>query len=577
MSPEIERRSIAAPATAAFEGLPALLARVYAARGVAGNDDLRRDLEAIAPPSALAGIDRACERLAAALAADERILVVGDFDADGATSCALAVLALRALGARQVDYLVPNRFEFGYGLTPEIVAVAGGWRPDLIVTVDNGISSIDGIAAAEAGGIDVIVTDHHLPGDALPPAAAIVNPNQPGCPFPSKALAGVGVIFYVMAALRRRLRDDDWFARRGIAEPNLARFLDLVALGTVADVVPLDRNNRALVHQGLLRIRSGQCRPGIRALLEVAGRDYRRAAASDLGFAVGPRLNAAGRLDDMTHGIQCLLARDPAEAAVLAGELDALNRERRGIEQQMQQEALAALQRLHLESGELPMGLCLYDAEWHQGVIGIVAARIKERYHRPVIAFADAGDGEIKGSARSIAGFHIRDALDAVAAHHPGLVTRFGGHAMAAGLTLARERLDDFSRAFDAEVSRQLVPDDLRRVILSDGDLAATELDLAVAEQLREGGPWGQHFPEPVFDGEFLLLDQRLVGERHLKMTVAHPDDPQRAIDVISFNVDLRRWPDRDCARVRLAYRLDVNEWRGRVTLQLVAEHLEAV
>ncbi|MDE2088781.1 MAG: single-stranded-DNA-specific exonuclease RecJ, partial [Gammaproteobacteria bacterium] len=463
-------------------------------------------------------------------------------------------------------------FEYGYGLTPEIVAVAAQQSPDLIITVDNGISSLDGVAAARALGIQVLITDHHLPGVRLPEADAIVNPNLPDDVFPSKHLAGVGVIFYVLAALRARLREESWFTRMGTAEPNLAQFLDLVALGTVADVVPLDHNNRILVDQGLQRIRAGQCCAGVLALLEVAGRRRENLVAADLGYAVAPRLNAAGRLQDMSLGIECLLCDDPQAARTMARRLDELNRDRREIETEMQDQALAALAALDLDPERLPVGLCLFDERWHQGVIGILAARIKERLHRPVIAFAPAGTDEIKGSARSVSGLHIRDALDAVAAGNPGLITRFGGHAMAAGLSLTRERLPAFSDAFDREVRRHLSGDDLRGVIHSDGELTETELSLELAELLRAAGPWGQGFPEPVFDGVFEVVNRRVVGERHLKLQL-RSSRASSCIDAIAFNA--AEPAPAEGERVCIAYRLDVNDYRGLRSLQLIVEHLE--
>ncbi|SDT01978.1 single-stranded-DNA-specific exonuclease [Halopseudomonas sabulinigri] len=556
-----------------------LLTRLYAARGVQSSAELDRGLRALLPYQQLAGIDAAVAVLCAALEQQQSILIVGDFDADGATASSVAVLALRMLGAAQVDYLVPNRFEYGYGLTPEIVAVALQRQPDLLVTVDNGISSIEGVAAAKAAGLRVLVTDHHLPGEQLPQADAIVNPSQPGCAFPSKAMAGVGVIFYVMLALRAALRERGWFAGRGepsLAEPNLAELLDLVALGTVADVVPLDANNRILVHQGLARIRAGRCRPGIRALLEVAGRAADKLVSSDLGFIVGPRLNAAGRLDDMSLGIECLLTEDEGLALDMARELDGLNRDRKSIERDMQQQALKTLDAMQLDEADLPFGLCLFDAEWHQGVIGILASRLKDRFHRPVIAFADAGGGQIKGSARSVAGLHIRDALDAVAAQHPQLISKFGGHAMAAGLSLAVEHFDAFRQAFDAEVRRQLSAADLTGRLLSDGDLQSHELCMQTAGQLREAGPWGQHFPEPLFHGDFKLVQQRLVGERHLKMLLQLPAGNE-LYDAIAFNIDPQCWPNPQATLVRVAYTLDINEFRGRQSLQLMVRHVEAL
>jgi single-stranded-DNA-specific exonuclease len=553
--------------------LPPLLTRLYAARGVQSAAELDKALARLIPYRELLGIDAAVELLVAALEQRQRIVIVGDFDADGATASSVGVLALRMLGAAHVDYLVPNRFEYGYGLTPEIVAVALEKRPELLITVDNGISSIDGVAAAKAAGLAVLVTDHHLPGHELPAADAIVNPNQPGCSFPSKALAGVGVIFYVLLALRARLRELDWFARRGIVEPNLAELLDLVALGSVADVVPLDANNRILVHQGLARIRAGRARPGLRALLEVAGRDHRRITSTDLGFILGPRLNAAGRLDDMSLGIECLLCEDEALARDMAQQLDQLNHDRKAIEQGMQREALAQLKDLKVE--ELPFGLCLFDADWHQGVIGILASRLKERYHRPTIAFADAGDGVLKGSARSIPGFHIRDALDAVAARHPGLISKFGGHAMAAGLSLPQENFGAFAAAFDAEARRQLVEDDLAGRLLTDGALSAEEFRLDLAQQLRHAGPWGQHFPEPLFHGVFEIVQQRIVGERHLKL-VLKSECGRAQLDAIAFNIDRELWPNPNVRWAEVAYKLDVNEYRGQESVQLLVAHIEA-
>ncbi|MCJ1888329.1 single-stranded-DNA-specific exonuclease RecJ [Pseudomonas sp. LA21] len=551
--------------------LPPLLTRLYAARGVQSAAELDKGLARLIPYQQLKGVDASVELLVDALEKGQRILYVGDFDADGATASSVGVLALRMLGAAWVDYLVPNRFEYGYGLTPEIVAVALEKRPDLLVTVDNGISSIDGVAAAKAAGLRVLVTDHHLPGPELPAADAIVNPNQPGCDFPSKAMAGVGVIFYVMLALRARLRERGWFTARGIAEPNLAELLDLVALGSVADVVPLDANNRILVHQGLARIRAGRARPGLRALLEVAGRDCRRITSTDLGFILGPRLNAAGRLDDMSLGIELLLCEDESVARDMAAQLDGLNQDRKAIEQGMQREALAQLKELPVE--EMPFGLCLFDPEWHQGVIGILASRLKERYHRPTIAFADAGDGTLKGSARSVQGFHIRDALDAVAARHPGLISKFGGHAMAAGLSLPQENFGAFAAAFDAEVRRQLDEEDLTGRLLSDGQLGAEEFHLELARALRQAGPWGQHFPEPLFHGVFQIVQQRVVGERHLKL-VLKTECGSLQLDAIAFNIDREIWPNPTVRWAEVAYKLDVNEFRGNESVQLMVAHI---
>jgi single-stranded-DNA-specific exonuclease len=553
-------------------GLHPVLARLYAARAVRHPDELDLSFERLLPPAALKHMDAAVALLAESVRAGQRILIVADFDADGATSCALAVRALRSMGAHDVRYVVPNRFEYGYGLTPEIVAVAAQQQPQLLITVDNGISSVEGVRAAKALGMYVLITDHHLPGAELPAADAIVNPNQPGDDFPSKNLAGVGVIFYVMLALRAQLRASGWFAQQNIPEPNLARLLDLVALGTVADVVPLDHNNRILVAQGLKRINQGQTCPGIRALLEIAGRDPGRLVASDLGFVVAPRLNAAGRLTDMSLGIECLLTENEGAAFEMAKQLDTLNRERRNIEAGMQEQALAALDKLHLD-GNLPHGLCLFDESWHQGVIGILASRIKDRVHRPVIAFAKASDTEIKGSARSVPGLHIRDALDAVAAQHPGLLSKFGGHAMAAGLSLPRANFETFRTAFAEEVARHLSADDLTGKVLTDGELLAEDLTMELAQSLRAAGPWGQGFAEPLFDGQFEVLGSRVVGEKHLRLTLRQPQG--RSIEAIAFNRAALQ-PSAG-SRVEAAYRLDINSYQGNRTLQLVIEHIVLV
>ena len=550
--------------------LPPLLTRLYAARGVLSAVELEKGLARLIPFTQLKGIEAAVELLVEGLRQRQRMLIVGDFDADGATASTVGLLGLRMLGAAHVDYLVPNRFEYGYGLTPEIVAVALTREPELLITVDNGITSIEGVAAAKAAGLKVLVTDHHLPGHELPAADAIVNPNQPGCNFPSKSLAGVGVIFYVLLALRARLRELGWFSAER-PEPNLGELLDLVALGSVADVVPLDANNRILVHQGLARIRAGRARPGLRALLEVAGKQHGRITSTDLGFILGPRLNAAGRLDDMSLGIECLLCEDEALARDMAVQLDQLNQDRKAIEQGMQREALAQLKDLPVEN--LPFGLCLFEADWHQGVIGILASRLKERYHRPTIAFADAGEGMLKGSARSVPGFHIRDALDAVASRHPGLISKFGGHAMAAGLSLPAEHFETFAKAFDEEVRRQLCEDDLTGRLLSDGVLSIDEFNLPLARELRNAGPWGQHFPEPLFHGAFQLVQQRIVGERHLKV-VLKSECGSLQLDGIAFGVDREVWPNPTVRWVELAYKLDVNEFRGQESVQLLISHL---
>jgi single-stranded-DNA-specific exonuclease len=575
MRKQIRRRPPPDTATDWEAGLHPLLARVYRGRGIESPQQLDLALERLIPPLELLHADRAAGLLADALAGDERITVVGDFDADGATSTALVVTALRALGARRVDYLVPNRFEFGYGLTPEIVELAAGREPDLIITVDNGISSLEGVDLAREKGVRTLITDHHLAGRELPRADVIVNPNQPGCGFPSKHLAGVGVIFYIVLALRAELRARGWFERH--PEINLAQFLDLVALGTVADVVPLDHNNRILVDQGLRRIRAGQTRPGILALLEAASRKIESVVAADLGFAVAPRINAAGRLEDMSVGIECLLSERMEDARALAMALHELNQDRRRIEQNMQEEALRHLEGLALgEGGEPPVAVTLYQSGWHQGVVGILASRIKDRLHRPTIAFADGDPGELKGSARSIPGLHIRDILDAVAVRNPGLVTRFGGHAMAAGLSLPRAAYEDFAAAFLAEVTRHAEDVQLQAIIESDGELSPECFELGLATELRFAGPWGQHFPEPVFDGRFRLVNQRLVGGRHLKLVLA-PAGTDMLLDAIAFNVDLERWPAPQVEQVEIAYRLDVNEYRGTRSVQLMVEHLVAL
>ncbi|ROR13243.1 single-stranded-DNA-specific exonuclease RecJ [Erwinia sp. JUb26] len=565
------RRRQAADAAALPADLNPLLRRLYAQRGVTDAAALERGAKNLHSFHSLSGIERAVDILQQALADDLCIMIVGDFDADGATSTALTVLALRAMGGRNIKYLVPNRFDDGYGLSPEVVEQAAARGAQLIVTVDNGISSHAGVELAHQKGIPVVVTDHHLPGESLPAADAIVNPNLSDCEFPSRALAGVGVAFYLMLALRARLRDS------GVtALPNLAEWLDLVALGTVADVVPLDANNRILVWQGLSRIRAGKCRPGIRALLEIANRDASKLAASDLGFALGPRLNAAGRLDDMSVGVALLLSEDLGQARMLAGELDALNQTRKEIEQGMQAEALTLCNSLEQNSEELPLGIAMYHPEWHQGVVGILASRLKERFHRPVIAFAPAGDGTLKGSGRSITGLHMRDVLERLDTLNPGLIIKFGGHAMAAGLSLEEAKFDEFRQRFAELVADLLDAESLQGVVWSDGELMAQELTLPTAELLRDAGPWGQAFPEPTFDGKFKLLQQKLVGERHLKMML-EPMGGGPLLDGIAFNIDTALWPDPSVRHVELAYKLDVNEFRGNRNVQLIVDHLWAL
>ncbi|WP_428820851.1 single-stranded-DNA-specific exonuclease RecJ [Microbulbifer sp. MCCC 1A16149] len=573
MNAIIRRRPVDLSSGRFTSSTPEILQRVLLGRGVASDDELDHQLTRLHSPVSMRGVEAAVNLLVDAVRGQQKILIVGDFDADGATSSTLSVLALGALGAGPVDFLVPNRFEFGYGLTPEIVEVAREYNPDLLITVDNGISSIDGVTAAREAGLKVIVTDHHLPGSELPDADAIVNPNQPDCDFPSKNLAGVGVIFYLLSRLKSVLQARGWFEEAGIPAPNMAEYLDLVALGTVADLVPLDHNNRVLVHQGIARIRAGRCRPGIQALMDVAGRDRSRLSTTDIGFILGPRINAAGRLDDIGTGIRCLLTRDPEEARELAAELDSLNRDRKAIEAGMQREAMAALEKLQLAEEGLPWSLCLYDGAWHQGVVGILASRIKEKFHRPVIAFADGDNNLIKGSARSIPGLHIRDVLSDVAATHPQLISKFGGHAMAAGLSLPAENLPAFTEAFELAVRRRLSESQLQAVIETDGELQPQEFSMETAAILRACAPWGQAFPEPEFDGEFLLLQQRIVGERHLKMVVAPVAAPQQALDAIAFNIDTDFWPAQ-VEKVQLAFKLDINEFRGRQSLQLMVSHI---
>ena len=555
---------------------PAILQRIYAARDVADEAQLDKRLQALLPFNTLTDINKACLRLEQALRAQERILIVGDFDADGATSSALAVAALRAMGALNVDFLVPNRFEFGYGLTPGIIGVAQKWQPHLIITVDNGIASIEGVDAANEAGIDVLITDHHLPAEKLPAACAIVNPNQVGDQFPSKAIAGVGVIFYVMLALRRHLVDCGWFKESELPEPNMAQFLDLVALGTVADVVALDQNNRILVHQGLQRIRQGMARPGIQGLIKIAGKQCEKLRESDLGFSVAPRLNAAGRLDDMSLGIECLLSTNLDNACMLASQLDELNVERRRIETEMKDQAMLALNKLTLNSEQaLPIALCLLDESWHQGVIGILAGRLKERYHRPVIAFAAASDTELKGSARSIPGLNIRDVLADIDKDNPGLIKKFGGHAMAAGLTLHPQSFSIFREALINEVGKHIDLSQCKGELLSDGSLEAGELNLDLANVLQSAGPWGQQFPEPLFDNAFEILEQRIVGQNHLKLTLVREQGGQ-PIDAIAFNIDLKEWPNHRARYLHAAYKLDINEYNGRTKLQLIVASMQA-
>ncbi|WP_035479961.1 single-stranded-DNA-specific exonuclease RecJ [Aliagarivorans marinus] len=571
--PEICRRPMADVSHLPAD-MPDLLKQIYARRGVSDLAQLERGAQAMLPYNQLSGVEGAVELLLDALSKQLKILIVGDFDADGATSSALLTSGLPQFGFQQVEFLVPNRFEYGYGLSPEIVELAAAKGAQLIITVDNGISSISGVERATALGIPVLVTDHHLPGEQLPKAAAIVNPNLNDCGFPSKNLAGVGVAFYLLVALRAEMRKRNLFAQLQQAEPNLGNLLDLVALGTVADVVPLDSNNRILVHQGLQRIRAGACRPGIQALIEVAKRQQSRMVASDLGFAIGPRLNAVGRLDDMSLGIECLITQDINHARRLASEMDALNVERKEIELSMQQEAEAAVEALSLDQQSLPLALSLYRPDWHQGVVGLVASRIKERFYRPVFAFAQADNGELKGSGRSIPGVHLRDMLERLDTTHPGLLLKYGGHAMAAGLSIPEARFEEFKEKLSALAEQWIEQEQLTHTLLSDGELDEQYLNLDFAQLLREAGPWGQAFPEPLFDGVFELCSQRVVGERHLKLSL-RPQTGGPELDAIAFNVDRARWPDASIRWVHIAYKLDVNEFRGRRSVQLMVENLE--
>jgi single-stranded-DNA-specific exonuclease len=573
MSQAVTHRSGVISSELSAAPLPPALKQIYANRGVDRLDDITLPLSQLAPPSALKGAQAAAEMLADAIEFHASVVIVGDFDADGATSCALAVSLLKQMGLEEVTYLVPNRFEFGYGLTPEIVGIAAQYQPDVLVTVDNGIASIDGVMAAQMLGMSVIITDHHLPGDTLPEADIIVNPNQPGCPFPSKALAGVGVMFYVLTALRAELRGRGWFESMGIDIPNLADALDLVALGTVADVVPLDKNNRTLVAAGLARMRSGRARPGIEALFEVAGRDISQVSSTDLGFVAGPRLNAAGRLDDMSVGIECLLAESSASARILATQLNDFNKERKEIERTMQTDAMTLLEKGDLSVGNEDFALSLFREDWHQGVVGILASRIRERFHRPTIVFAQSGDGELKGSGRSIPGVHLRDALDRVATSTPGLITKFGGHAMAAGLSLSQDDLPRFGEAFNRVVAQALkgsLPD---QVTVTDGQLPESDLTLGLAEALESGGPWGQAFEAPSFEGVFTISDMRVVGEKHLKFRLF---TEAGLIDAIAFNAEVKTWTRDKPKTLRCVYRPCVNEYRGERRLQLQIEALWA-
>ena len=549
-----------------------IIKQIYARRGVKSAEELALTASQLISVEKLTGVSQGCNVLFEALTHQHAIIIVGDFDADGATSTALMMCALSMFGAKDFQFLVPNRFEYGYGLTPEIVKIAHEKGAQLLITVDSGISCLAGVKEAKSLGMNVIVTDHHLQGKILPDADAIINPNQASCRFPSKALAGVGVAFYFMLAMRKHLRDQQWFERQGIVEPNIAQLLDLVALGTVADVVSLDANNRILVEQGLKRIRAGHTRPGIQALIEVSGKQQQRLIASDFGFALGPRINAAGRLDDMAYGINCLLANDLTSARVMAAELDSLNKTRREIEQGMQAEAETIMKQLKFTEDNLPYAITLHHADWHQGVIGIVAGRLKEKFHRPSIVFALSEDGrELKGSARSIPGLHIRDLLEHIDSQHPELIIKFGGHAMAAGLTIKKNNFELFQSSLQRYTQAWLDKSLLEGILLSDGALSLNDLTLGFAEQIRCAGPWGQNFIEPLFDDTFTLVQQRIVGEKHLKMVV---EKDGRIFDAIAFNIDVKQWPNSQAKKVQLCYRLDINEFRGKQSLQLMVAYL---
>ena len=574
VSRKVRQRQAGSVSDTLPEDLHPVIRRILLARDVTDAQSLNLKLGRLQPPGALSGVQESAEILADAVASGQSILIVGDFDADGATGTALGVRALQLMGAQNVDFRVPNRFEFGYGLSVGLVETLVDDPPDVLVTVDSGISSIEGVKRARELGCKVIVTDHHLPGETLPDAHAIVNPNCPGDSFPSKNLAGVGVVFYLVSVLRSALRERNWFTLPR-EEPNLARLLDLVALGTVADLVALDDNNRILVRQGMDRIRQGLCSPGLLALLRVGKRDYRHLVAADLAFAVAPRLNAAGRLEDMGVGIRCLLTDDRDEAMELAAELDALNHDRRSRQEKMQQQALDQLDGLlgDLEGAQLPAGLCLYDSAWHQGIVGLVASRIKDSVHRPVFAFAPESEGSdvLKGSARSVNGLHIRDVLARIDALHPDMLTAFGGHAMAAGLTLPLDQLDAFKPALDESIEYFLQGRTLSNEILTDGELPAADIELPFAELLSSLGPWGQRFPEPLFEGRFVVEDQRVVGGAHLKMQL-RPVDGHAIIDAIAFRRLPEDLPQTDS--VRLIYKLDINHFRGHKTCQIMVEQI---
>ncbi|MDN3476960.1 single-stranded-DNA-specific exonuclease RecJ [Pseudoalteromonas sp. APC 3355] len=550
-----------------------VIKQIYANRNVFNADELNNSVATLHDFKLFKDIDKASDLLIEALKTQSQILIVGDFDADGATSTATLMQGLEMFGFKHLDYLIPDRFSLGYGLSPALAEQIVQIKPDLVITVDNGISCIAGIDILKAVGIKVLVTDHHLQGEQLPNADAIVNPNRHECNFPSKSIAGVGVAFYLLIALRSVMRDLGYFEQQ--PPPNLANLLDIVALGTVADVVALDANNRTLVHQGLARIRSGKTRPGITALIEVANRNAARLSASDFGFSLAPRLNAAGRLDDMSLGIACLLSTDINQARSIAGELDSLNFARREIEQGMQAEAQAVLDRLAFSDDNVPDAICLFQDDWHQGVIGILAGRLKEKYHRPTVIFAGGENGEIKGSCRSIEGLHMRDLLEGLNTADPHLINKFGGHAMAAGLSINEQHFNDFKKAFDAAVSAQLSEENKRCIVFTDGELPNDCFTMEFAQLLKQSGPWGQQFPEPVFEHTFEVIQQRIVGEKHLKLVLKHQSG--RLVDAIAFGIDVKEWPDTEAKFVKIAYQLDINEFRGKFTLQLIVRELEKV
>ena len=574
MNQVIRQRQVE-PNNDVFGDLHPVLKRLYAGRNISSALELDYSLGSLIPYEQLGNVESAAELLANKILQKKRLLIVADYDVDGATACALGLRGLKAMGVTDVDYIVPDRFRHGYGLSPDVVEMAMQFQPDLLITVDNGISSIEGVAKARKKNIDVLITDHHLPGSELPDASVIVNPNLPGDSFPSKNLAGVGVMFYVLIALRANLRNREWFSQNNLKEPNLGAFLDLVALGTVADVVPLDHNNRVLVFQGLERIRRGHCAMGITALLRMAKRVPVNISASDLGFAVGPRLNAAGRLTDMRLGIECLLSDDLVQAENMALQLDGLNRERQQIQSTMQEEALNALTTMELNEQELALGLCLFHQEWHQGVIGILASRIKDELQRPVIIFAQDGEGILKGSGRSIKGVHLKDVIDRIATLSPALILKYGGHAMAAGLSINEQDYEEFCSLFDKEIRRLFEMEQFDTALVTDGELEAEQMTLQLAQLLFDAGPWGQGFPEPLFEGRFELLQRRIVGEKHLKLELC-TENGQAIYDAIAFNTTDEEW-EAEPAKLELVYQLDINRFRGNESVQLLVKHLKPI